>query len=131
MRDNNQSPFERLDVWRSALEFTKSVYKLTAEYPEFERLSLTNQTRRSAVSVVANIAEGSCRHGAKSFANFCQIAYGSLRECEALLIVGAEVGYLEAATLASARVELASVSRQLFRLTQSLQRAGPPGRREA
>jgi four helix bundle protein len=81
------------------------------------------QTRRAAVSVVANIAEGSCRRGPKAFASFCHIAYGSLREVEALLIFGAELGMLPPMEAAALQQALGDVSRQLYRLTRSLERA--------
>lgn len=122
MRDS-YSPFARLVVWRSAVDFGKQVYAATAKYPDTERFGLTAQTRRAAVSVVANIAEGSCRRGPKAFAGFCHIAYGSLREVEALLIFAAELGMLPAKDFAAIQQSLASVSRQLYKLTRSLERA--------
>lgn len=122
MRDN-YSPFARLVVWRSAIDFGKQVYAATASYPADERFGLTAQTRRAAVSVLANIAEGSSRKGSKAFASFSQIAYGSLREVEALLIFGAELGMLAPKDAAPLQQNLASVSRQLFKLMRSLEEA--------
>jgi len=50
--------FEKLEVWKKSKELVKEVYKLTRSFPEEEKFGLTSQIRRSAVSVVANIAEG-------------------------------------------------------------------------
>ncbi|MBC7896326.1 MAG: four helix bundle protein [Cytophagaceae bacterium] len=122
MRDSS-SPFARLVVWRAAVDFGKQVYAVTANYPSTERFGLTAQTRRAAVSVVANIAEGSCRRGPKAFASFCHIAYGSLREVEALLIFAAELGMLPPKDATTLQQNLASVSRQLYKLTRSLEEA--------
>lgn len=72
--------FERLDVWRRAIEFADTVYSVTRKFPLDERFGLTNQMRRSAVSISSNIAEGSSRHSSKDFARFIEIATGSLFE---------------------------------------------------
>jgi four helix bundle protein len=53
---------------------------LTEKFPEKEKFGLANQKRRSAVSVGANIAEGSSRFSAKEQAHFYSISYGSLME---------------------------------------------------
>jgi hypothetical protein len=53
--------FERLAVWQKAIEYADSVYKMTKDFPADERFGLTSQLRRSAVSVPANVAEGSSR----------------------------------------------------------------------
>lgn len=72
--------FERLDVWGKAIEFADTVYSVTRKFPLDERFGLTNQMRRSAVSISSNIAEGSSRHSSKDFARFIEIATGSLFE---------------------------------------------------
>lgn len=52
----------------------------TRAFPADERFGLVSQMRRAAVSISANIAEGSRRHSDKDFARFIEIAYGSLME---------------------------------------------------
>jgi len=53
--------FEDLKVWQSSHELVLEVYKVTQQFPGEEKFGLTSQIRRSAVSVAANIAEGSKR----------------------------------------------------------------------
>jgi four helix bundle protein len=72
--------FEKLEVWRKAIEFADQVYALTRSFPENERFGLTNQMRRAAVSISSNIAEGSSRASKSDFARFIQIAGGSIFE---------------------------------------------------
>jgi four helix bundle protein len=43
--------FEKLDVWQKAVEYAGTIYQVTRSFPNEERFGLTNQLRRSAVSV--------------------------------------------------------------------------------
>jgi four helix bundle protein len=72
--------FEKLDVWQEAIRFANIIYDVTRTFPEQERFGLTNQTRRAAVSVSSNLAEGSPRSSRLDFARFVEIATGSLFE---------------------------------------------------
>lgn len=72
--------FEKLDVWRKAIQFADQIYGITRNFPEEERFGLTNQLRRAAVSISSNIAEGSSRTSRPDFARFIEIATGSLFE---------------------------------------------------
>jgi four helix bundle protein len=56
------------------------VYEATEAFPTKERFGLTSQLRRAAVSISANIAEGSSRASNKDFSRFVEIAFGSLCE---------------------------------------------------
>ena len=50
--------YKDLKVWEKAHSFTLSVYEATKFFPKEELYGLTNQLRRCAASVPANIAEG-------------------------------------------------------------------------
>jgi len=71
----------------------RAVYELTRSWPKEELYALTSQTRRAAVSVPANLAEGLGRGTPKEIARFAQIALGSLYELDTLLYLSAELGY--------------------------------------
>jgi four helix bundle protein len=51
--------FEKLEVWQKAIALADVIYSDTRNFPADERFGLTNQMRRSVVSVSSNIAEGS------------------------------------------------------------------------
>jgi four helix bundle protein len=86
--------FEKLDVWQKAIDFADLVYSITKSFPTDERFGLTNQMRRAAVSVSANIAEGSARISNADFARFIEIATGSLFEVVSESTVAKRQGYL-------------------------------------
>ena len=50
--------YQKLDVWKLARILARKVYLVTRHFPPDERFGLTSQTRRAAVSIMSNIAEG-------------------------------------------------------------------------
>jgi four helix bundle protein len=69
--------------------------------------------RRASVSVPANIAEGCCRGGKRTFAQFLRIALGSAGELEYYVILAADLKLLSDATGAQLAAEAAEVKRVL------------------
>lgn len=79
--------YKQLDAWKAAMDLITEIYMLTKEYPKDELYALTSQTKRAAVSVAANIAEGLGRQHKKDTIHFLHIARGSLYEVDTLLLV--------------------------------------------
>lgn len=65
-------PHERLKLWKRAVEFVVSIYRLTNSFPKEEKFGLTSQIRRAAVSVPANIGEGAGRQSEAQLVNWQQ-----------------------------------------------------------
>ena len=72
--------FEKLEVWRKAVDFADLVYRLTHVFPPDERFGITNQMRRASISISSNIAEGSSRSSRVDYSRFVELAAGSLFE---------------------------------------------------
>ena len=68
--------------------------KLTKTFPKEEMYGLTNQIRRSAVSIPSNIAEGYMR-GSKEYIQFLKIALGSAAELETQLSLSKDLGFCD------------------------------------
>ena len=64
------------------MDLVEGVYLLLKKLPREENLSLSDQMRRSAVSIPSNIAEGYARLAPKDYARFLTIARGSTYELE-------------------------------------------------
>lgn len=67
------------------MTLVNEIYSLTKKYPKEELYALTSQTKRAAVSIPANIAEGLGRQYKKDTIQFLHISRGSLYELETLL----------------------------------------------
>ena len=83
-----------LDVWKYSRELVKLVYLLTKTFPKEELYALTNQIKRSVVSVPSNIAEGIGRQSNKETIHFLHIAKGSLYEVETQLYLSYDLSYI-------------------------------------
>ena len=112
--------FEELEVWHKALEFADSVYTITRSFPGDERFGLTNQMRRSAVSISSNIAEGSSRNSRKDFARFIEIATGSVFEVVSQSFIARNQGLLDPADFARLYSAAQEQSRMLSGLRRNL-----------
>ncbi len=101
-------PHCRLDAWSEAMRLVKLVYEATLNFPPEERLGLSQQMRRAAVSVPSNIAEGAARSGKREFANFISIARGSLSELHTQCLIAVDLCYLPQDHAAFASLERVS-----------------------
>ncbi len=84
--------FEQLEVWKKLHDLVLKIYKATQRYPPEERLDLTSQMRRAAVSIPANIAEGFKRRSQRDQVHFHNIAQASLEELRYYFILSRDLG---------------------------------------
>ena len=87
--------FERLDAWHACHQLVPAVYRSTQAFPKAERYGLTSQLRRAAISITANIAEGSGKRGKREFRRYLDIALSSLAELRCLLRSARDLGFLD------------------------------------
>jgi four helix bundle protein len=85
---------QELKIWNKAIDLSVEVYQATSEFPVDERFGLISQSRRAAVSIPSNIAEGAGRNSKKEFANFLGIANGSSYELQTQLIISNKLNLL-------------------------------------
>ena len=87
--------FEELIAWQKARSLAREVYHVSDRIPGSKDFRYLDQLRSSAVSVMANIAEGFERGSAGEFHRFLSIAKGSCAEVRSHLYVGADTGRLD------------------------------------
>jgi len=79
--------YKQLVVWQKSVELVKLAYLLTKQLPQEEKFGIISQINRAAVSIPANIAEGSSRDSDKDYCRFLQIALGSAFELQTYCIL--------------------------------------------
>jgi len=83
-----------LDAWKNSMLLAERLYIITKDFPQHEQFGITSQIRRAAVSVPANLSEGSGRSSRKEFVRFLDISMGSLAELETLIILSNKIEYI-------------------------------------
>lgn len=115
------SSYRDLEIWQFSMQLAKEMYSFTREFPKEELYGLTSQIRRASVSIPANIAEGYGRDNPGDYSRFLQIAQGSLKELETLVLLACDVGIAEPAAI-EAPLSLADrIGRMLRSLIRSIQ----------
>jgi four helix bundle protein len=112
--------YENLQTWQRGMELVCEVYRVAKHLPPDERFGLISQLRRAAVSIPANVAEGSGRHARKELLYHLSVARGSLKELETLLSIAERLDYLTKAQVVVARELCDHVSRLLYGMRRKL-----------
>jgi len=87
--------YKDLIVWQKSMELVEEIYKITKYFPKEELYGLTNQIRRSAVSIPSNISEGRGRGTRKDFVQFLRIALGSANELQTQIEITRRLNYIQ------------------------------------
>lgn len=116
--------FERIEAWKLARVFNRSVYKTTRGLPKEELFELSAQLRRASVSVSSNIAEGSGRNS--------EVAYGPLMEVVSQIFIALDEGYIAQAEFDHLAQQADLLAGKIVALSKSLGRrpriTPPPSR---
>jgi len=86
--------FKDLVVWQKGYKLVLEIYKITRDFPKFERYGLSQQMRKAAVSIPSNIAEGYGRIHKAEYKQFLSIAYGALSELETQYLLSIDLKYI-------------------------------------
>jgi four helix bundle protein len=86
--------FYDLEVWKKAKALVIEIYRVSKEFPRDERFGLTDQLRRAANSICANLAEGYSRFHTKDKIRFYYNARGSVSECMNHLMIAEELRFM-------------------------------------
>ena len=87
--------FEEIKAWQEARRVTNRAYELSEGNNRFSRdFALRDQVRKTAISIMANIAEGFQRRSRKEFIYFLYIALGSTSELQSHLYIARDRSYL-------------------------------------
>jgi four helix bundle protein len=111
--------FENLIVYTKAKTYNKEVSKI------LKQLTIDgatrNQLRRSSLSIVLNIAEGTGRNTKPDKRNFFIVSRGSVFECVAILDLMKDEGLLSEQLYKAFYEKSDELSRMLYAMIQKLQ----------
>lgn len=85
--------YKELIIWQTGIDLVKKIYQLTKYFPPEEKYGMVSQITRAAISVPANIAEGSSRNSDKDYARFLQLSLGSAFEVQTYLVIARELNW--------------------------------------
>jgi len=89
--------FTDLNTWKEGHKLVLTIYKITDQFPQKEVFGLTNQMRRSAVSVTSNVAEG----------------FSRLTELQNQLLIARDIGYIKEETFQETAHQIVVVNKLL------------------
>jgi len=112
--------FRELRVYQRAHALVLKTYKISKEFPSEEKFNLVSQMRRAAVSVAANIAEGSKRKSIADRKNFHRIADASLEELKYYYILSHDLGYINEEDMNALLNHAREIGRMLLALNKKL-----------
>jgi len=111
--------FLNFKVYQDSKKFYNRIIELTEKVPEkLEYLVL--QLRRSALSVILNIAEGSAKKSDRDFNRFIENSLGSINESLACLEIILEHGLITKETFHDLFLQGESIAKQLGGLSKKL-----------
>lgn len=112
--------FTTLKIWQEAHSLAIEVYTHTHSFPSIERFGLTDQMRRAAVSVAANIAEGTGRKTSNDFAHFLAMARGSVHEMMSHCMLAQDLGLMPRVTSRELSNRYKGLSAGIYRCMDSI-----------
>lgn len=108
-------------VYKEAKAFYKKTVLLTRHFPR-EYWELSDQIRRSALSICLNIAEGSAKRSDKDFNRYIENALGSVNETVAGLDISLSQGLIREEAYVNYHNHAESITKQLGGFSKKLRK---------
>ena len=119
------SDFKTLQVWQKAHALSLNVDRACRGIRLPMYASLRNQLFRAAMSIAANLAEGSSQRTRKEFARFVGFSLSSCSEVEHHLIVARDLKAIPASTADQLVTQTITVRKMLYGLHKMLSAPKP------
>ena len=112
--------FEDLECWQEARKTANHIYSLCNKNSLRKDYALSDQLKRSGISIMANIAEGFSRQSNKEFVQFLFIAKSSAAEVQSHLYIALDQRYIEQNQFDSLFHSLEKIQKQISNLIKYL-----------
>jgi four helix bundle protein len=110
------SDFKNLKVWRKAHALALNVHRVATGIRGPDNAGLRNQLLRAAMSIPANIVEGTGQRSGKEFGRFLDIALKSTSELEYHLITARDIAVIRLSDFESLSAQTIEVRKMLYGL---------------
>jgi four helix bundle protein len=114
-----------LEVWKSAMDLSQSVFELTQKFPEMDSQGLGYQVRRTVTNLPSNVAAAASRKYGKESLKYLFKAKGYIYEVETLLYLAERLGYISEEELTKIIETLDTARRLLFGFIKYYKRTSP------
>ena len=111
--------YKELHIWQKGIEIVKQVYLLTKQFPDTEKFGIVSQITGAAVSIPANIAEGS-RNSDKDYVRFLQLSLGSAFEVQTYLVIAKEMNWASLENISKIELLLEEEIKMIHRFINTL-----------
>ena len=122
MNNSSIRTFKDLMVWQKSFDLSVEIYRLSGEFPRHELFGLSAELRKTARSIVCNIAEGHKRGNTLEYIHFLRISAGSAAELETQIRLANRLGYLGENDAERIPEKLGEIERMLDALMRSLKK---------
>jgi four helix bundle protein len=112
--------FEDLECWKEARGLVKKVYELTKKKGFAGDFELKDQIRRSAVSIMGNVAEGFHRNSNRDFLKFLDYSRASIAETVSHAYVALDQDYIAGSDMEALKQQADIVWRRINNLISYL-----------
>ncbi len=113
--------FTNFPVWQRAFKLLLKIYRITKDFPIEEKFGIVSDMRRSANSIVHNIAEGFGRQQFKDKCRFYKFSRGSCHELHSQTLVSEGLEYINCTTTKEIIDDIMQVIEELNTLMKSLE----------
>ena len=115
--------YRDLNIWKRSIKIVEVTYRITKSFPKEQLYGLTNQIRRSAVSIPSNIAEGFARFHNKEYRQFLFISLGSCAELSTQINIASNLEYIDNKIADQVLNEIDEISKMTMSLIKKLNNA--------
>ncbi|HEU4749028.1 MAG TPA: four helix bundle protein [Gemmatimonadaceae bacterium] len=112
--------FRKLKVWQKAHAMTLDVHRIAGQIRGSKHAALRSQMIRAAMSVPANIVEGSSQLSAREFSRFLRIALNSTTELEYHLLAARDLANLPASESVTLVAQVVEIRKMIYGLLRYL-----------
>jgi four helix bundle protein len=120
------SDFKRLKVWRKAHALALNIHRVVLRIRGRDSIPLRSQMLRAAISIPANIVEGTAKGSDRELARFVRISLGSTSELEYHLIIARDSSVITKSDFDSLTGQTIEVRKMLYGLINHLNAPSPP-----